>query len=172
MFFSSHSCFREKSVMTPGWNWFFDLLFCAFVTIITHNGPPQRILPYVWLLKNICSETCTPMDGRKEDICTFPCLRLTILGDSLTTICLAPSTPLPLSLFYQRTWHPDSEKMVILSISLPFSQSIGFLNSLVLLASTAHLLILLACPVASRVNLDRVAQWFSLSLNFIPKLNK
>jgi len=135
MFFSSHSCFRENSVLTPRWNWFFDLLFGAFVAIIIHNSLPQRILLYVLLLKSICSEPCPSIDGRKEDICTLPCLRLTILGDifkinglfSLFPHHRMPPPPPP-PLFYQKTWHPDPNKMVISSINLPFSQSVGFLS--------------------------------------------
>ena len=52
----------------------FDLLSVTFVTVVTHNGLPQRILPLCLTvkLKCLCSELCPPVDGRKEEINTFP----------------------------------------------------------------------------------------------------
>ena len=46
--------FRNKPVLTPCWNCFFDLLSVNFVTVITHNGLPQRILPLCLTVKIKC----------------------------------------------------------------------------------------------------------------------
>ena len=112
-------CPRGKSILTPCWNGFFDLLSVAFVIIITHNGLPQRILPLCLTikLKCLCSEPCPPVDGRKEKTNTSLCLRLAILGDIRKIngifffFTLFPHRP-P-SLIHKRTWHPDPNQMVI-----------------------------------------------------------
>ena len=46
--------FRNKPVLIPCWNCFFDLLSVNFVTIISHNGLPQRILPLCLTVKIKC----------------------------------------------------------------------------------------------------------------------
>ena len=65
---------EKRSILTPCWNCFFDLLFEAFVIIIIQNGLPQRILPLCMTikLKCLCSELCPPVDGRKEKIKILP----------------------------------------------------------------------------------------------------
>ena len=101
-------CWKEKSVLTPRWNCFFDLLSVTFATIIIRNGLPQRILPPAWLLnKCLCPELCAPVDG-KEETDTSPGPRLAILGDVCKINGLFMLLPhlLP-SLIYKRTWHPD-----------------------------------------------------------------
>ena len=77
------NCCREKSLLTPCWNCFFDFLSVAFVIIITHNGLPQRILPFCLTAKltSLCLEPCPPVNSRKTGINTSPCLRLAIPGD-------------------------------------------------------------------------------------------
>ena len=42
---------REKLILTPCWNCFFDLLPIAFVIIIIHNGLLQRTLPLCLTVK-------------------------------------------------------------------------------------------------------------------------
>ena len=81
-FFPLSSCCK-KSILTPCWNYFFDLLSVAFVIIITHNGLPQRILPFCLTAKltSLCLEPCPPVNSRKTGINTSPCLRLAIPGD-------------------------------------------------------------------------------------------
>ena len=44
-------------------------------------GMSQRILPLCLTLKCLCSESCPPVGGRKEEIDALACLRLTFLGD-------------------------------------------------------------------------------------------
>ena len=58
---------REKSILTLRWHCFFDLLFVAFVIIITQNGLPQRILPFCLTVKLqcLCSEPSLPVYRRK-----------------------------------------------------------------------------------------------------------
>ena len=53
------------------------------------------------------------MDGRQEEINTSPCQRFAILGDICKIDGLFVSLPPP-SLFYNRTWDTDSDKMLIL----------------------------------------------------------
>ena len=64
----------ERSVLTPGWNYSFDLLSIAPAILIIHNGLPQRILPLCLTaqLKCLCSDPCPPVDCRKKEINTFP----------------------------------------------------------------------------------------------------
>ena len=54
----------------------------TFVITVTHNGLPQRIPPLCLTgkPKYLCSELCLPVDVRKEEINTIPCLRFAILG--------------------------------------------------------------------------------------------
>ena len=58
---------EKKPILTPCWNYFFDLLFVAFVIIITQNGLPQRILPFCLTVKLqcLCSEPSLPVYRRK-----------------------------------------------------------------------------------------------------------
>ena len=67
-------------------------------------------------LKCHCSEPCPPVDGRKEEINTSPCLRLAILGDicEINGLFYFVFSPPPLFPIYKTTWHPDPDKMVIL----------------------------------------------------------
>ena len=64
--------YREKSILTPCWKCFFDLLSTAFVTVIKHNCLSQRILPLCLTvkLKCFCSEQYPPVDCRKEETTT------------------------------------------------------------------------------------------------------
>ena len=64
----------RKPILNPWWNYFFDLLFIAFVIIIIQNDLPQRILPLCLIikLKCLCSEPCPPVDVRKGEINTSP----------------------------------------------------------------------------------------------------
>ena len=107
---------EKKPILTPCWNCFLDLLFTASVVIITQNGLPQRILPLCLIVKLncLCSEPCPRADGRKDDINTYPCLRLAILGDVCKIHGLFTLLPhLPPFLIYTRTWHADPDKKVI-----------------------------------------------------------
>ena len=56
------------------WNCVFDSCSVTFVTIITFNGLPGRILPLCLAakLKCLCSEPCPPVDGRKGEINISP----------------------------------------------------------------------------------------------------
>ena len=72
-----NSC-REKPILTPCWNCFFDLLFVVFIIIIIHNELPQRILPFCLTVKLEVSffrtlSTCRRQEGRNEHIL---CLKL------------------------------------------------------------------------------------------------
>ena len=65
---SSNSC-SGMSLLTPQWNCFFDLLSIAFVTMIIHDGLPQRILPLCLTIKVPLFRTlstCMHMAGRKK----------------------------------------------------------------------------------------------------------
>ena len=79
----NRTCCREEANSDSTWNCFLDLLFVAFVIIIIQNGLPQSILPLCLTvkLKCLCSESCPPVGGRKEEINTSSCPRLAILGD-------------------------------------------------------------------------------------------
>ena len=73
-------CCKEKSILTPCWSCFFSWFSLLFVTILLYIMACLREpYPSAWLLKCLCSGPCLP--GRKEEMNTFPWLRLTILGD-------------------------------------------------------------------------------------------
>ena len=74
-------------------------LLLAFVIIIIDNGLHLRILPLCLTvkLKFLCSELYPPVGGRKKEINTSPCLKLTILGDicKINGLFYFVSSPLP-----------------------------------------------------------------------------
>ena len=108
---------REKWIMTSCGNCFSDLLSFAFVITVIHNGLPQRILPLCLTVKRryLCSVPWPPVDGRKEEFNTSPCLRFAILGNTCKISGLFTLFPhLLASLIHKRAWHPDPYKMVIL----------------------------------------------------------
>ena len=113
--------FSEKSILTPCWNCFFNLLSIAFVTVITQKGLPQRIpasLPdsqtEVPLFRTLA--TCRWQEGTN----TSPCLRLAILGDAckinglFTLFHFLPACPPTPSLIHKIIRHPDSGMRVTL----------------------------------------------------------
>ena len=84
-------------------------------------------------------------------------MRLTILGDICKITGLFIVFPyLRPFLFYKRIWHPDPIRRLFEDISLSSSQSADCLNKVIFLASTPHLLDLLAYHEACRASLDAV----------------
>ena len=80
-------CCREKSILTPYRNCFFDvlsvvLLLLLLIIIIILIQCPASENPAPLPDKCLCSEPCPLRDGRKKEINTPPCLRLAILGDT------------------------------------------------------------------------------------------
>ena len=81
-------CFREKSILAPGWNCFFDLLLIFSVITIIHKRLPQRtlLLCLTLILKSLCLVQrkiiwlCTLLKRRDQHI---PSLRLAIPRDIL-----------------------------------------------------------------------------------------
>ena len=70
----------------------------------------QGTYPSTWLLKCPCSELCTCVDGRKEEVNTFPAWDLPfweILARLNGLFILLPHFP---HLWYKRTWHPDLDR--------------------------------------------------------------
>ena len=105
-----------------------------FVIIMTHNGLPQRILPLCLTVKLtcLCSEPCPSVDGRREEIKTYPRLRLAILGDICKINGFFTLFPhLSSSLIHRRIWNLDPIRWSYWDISLPSAQ-------VVLLTSTPH----------------------------------
>ena len=109
-------CCRQKPILTPCWNCFFDLLFAAFVIIIIQNVLPQRILPLCLTIKPkcLCSEPCPPTDDRKEEINTSLIWGLPFYEIFARLMAFLFCFHFPSSLIYKRTWHQDPSKMVIL----------------------------------------------------------
>ena len=62
----------RKPILTPLWNCFFNLLSVVFVIIIIQNGLFRESCPSAGLLKYLCSEPCSPVDGRREEINISP----------------------------------------------------------------------------------------------------
>ena len=75
------------------------------------------------------------------------------------------TSPPALSLwFYKRNWHPDSDKTVLGDPSPPSSQSAGFLNKVVFLASAPHLRFIgLLCGEQSKLGLSNSPTDFQTS---------
>ena len=70
----------------------------------------QGTYPSTWLLKCPCSELCTCVDGRKEEVNTFPAWDLPfweIVARLNGLFILLPHFP---HLWYKRTWHPDLDR--------------------------------------------------------------
>ena len=112
------SCCREEPILTPRWNYSFDLLSIALVILIIHNGLPQRILPFcpTVLLKRLCSDPCPPVDCMKKEINTSPlpkaCHSRRYLQEFNGLFTLFPH--LPPSLIHERIWHPGPDNMLIM----------------------------------------------------------
>ena len=85
--------------------------------MIIQNGLPQSILPLCLTVSVHLFRTLSICRLQKERNEHILCLRLAILED-ICKICglftLLPHLR-PQSLIYKRTWHPDPNKMVILS---------------------------------------------------------
>ena len=134
------NCCREKSVLSPCWNCFFDLLFVAVVTVIIHIDLPQRTLTLCLTVKLKCLcytqkeiiWPCPPVKTTKtEKRLTQPFQRLTLPGNSFQDWrSFHVSSPLSFFLYsafwlqilvaslwlYKRTWHSDLNKMVTLRL--------------------------------------------------------
>ena len=67
-------CCREKPILTPPWNCFFDLLSIAFIIIITHNGLPQGFLPLCCSMYKSLPTLCDPMDCSTPGFPILHCL--------------------------------------------------------------------------------------------------
>ena len=141
-------CCREKPILTPCWNYFFDLLFIAFVITIIYNSLPQRTLPLCLTVKLKClclahRKIIWPCPPVKKKRLTHPFQRLALPRDvqqvwtplfTLLPHCLSLSILLSdffsLLLFslwlYERTWHPEPTRWLAWDISLPSSPSAGF----------------------------------------------
>ena len=67
-----------------------------------------------WLVKCLCSEPCLLIDGRKEEMKTSSGRGLPFWDICKINGLFTLFIHLPPSLIYERTWHPDLHKMVIL----------------------------------------------------------
>ena len=162
-------CCREKPILTPCWNYFFDLLFIAFVITIIYNSLPQRTLPLCLTVKLKClclahRKIIWPCPPVKKKRLTHPFQRLVIPLEmfcktedpftlfphcvSLSILSFDFSSSLLLSLWSIK----DPNKMVILRFNL-LSLLAPWLKSLAL---TPHFLDSLACHAASRASWNSV----------------
>ena len=164
------SSYREESIMILCRICFFFFFLCfepllpiAFFTktiLFKYDGLPQGILPLYLNIKPKCLFVQDPVHLRvaiRREKLTPPSLKLAILEDICKINGLFALFPhLLTSLFYERTWQPDSNKMVILRhysvifsvCQLPEQSSVPCLNT--------SSLILLACRADSRSDLDSV----------------
>ena len=107
----------RKPILTLWRNCLFDLLFAAFVIKIIQNSLPRRILRLCLAvkLKVLLFRTLSICGWQEEGNEHIPCLRLAIPAEVCKINGLFTLLPyLPPSLIYNRTWHPDPDKMVTL----------------------------------------------------------
>ena len=119
-----------------------------------------RILPHCQTvkLKCLCSELYPPVDDRKEEINTLPCLRLAILGNicKINGLFYFVSSSVPHLWSIKEPGIQTPRRWVFWDFIVPSFKSASSPNKGVLLASTPCLSGSLACCAARSESLDLV----------------